>query len=163
AGRRQLGATPRGRSRQSARRPDEDTSSVRPHPEGDDHVSAEQWFDANSRYLSAALAWVRLLLERQAARSTGTALVPVTQPPTLGASRGWRFGKGPAAPAMTPNAPPPNLANEVERAAEAMAAAEAAMSPPPALAILSELLRLSHFERQVLLLCTAAELDTGIA
>jgi hypothetical protein len=126
-------------------------------------VSAEQWIDDNSRYLSAALTWVRLLLERQASRSTGTALVPVAPSPTPVASRGWRLGRGPARPAATPNAPHPNLANEVERAAEAMAAAEATMSPPPALAILSELLRLSEFERHVLLLCAAAALDTGIA
>jgi hypothetical protein len=37
------------------------------------------------------------------------------------------------------------------------------MSPPPALATLAARLRLSRFEQDILLLCTAMELDTGIA
>jgi hypothetical protein len=48
---------------------------------------------------------------------------------------------------------------EIAAAAEAMTAAEA-VDPPPALAILGQRLGLSRFERDILLLCAAMELDT---
>ena len=42
-------------------------------------------------------------------------------------------------------------------------AAEATCDPPPALVVLAQRLGLSHFEREVLLLCAAMEMDTRIA
>jgi ATPase family associated with various cellular activities (AAA) len=51
---------------------------------------------------------------------------------------------------------------EIEQAARLMELA-AAQEPPPALILLSQLLGLSDFERSLLLLCAAMELDTGIA
>ncbi|CAD5367069.1 ATPase family associated with various cellular activities (AAA) [Rubrivivax sp. A210] len=88
--------------------------------------AAASWHEGNARYLAAATAWVRALLEAMAG----------TQ------------GAGGAA---------------AEPAAREMALCESAMDPPPALAMLAELLGLSPFEQQVLLLCVAMELDTRVA
>jgi len=51
----------------------------------------------------------------------------------------------------------------VRQAAAQMDAAEAEMNPPPALVLLSQRLGLSRFEKEILLLCVAQELDTRIA
>jgi hypothetical protein len=54
-------------------------------------------------------------------------------------------------------------AEQIKQAITEMEAAEAQMDPPPALVLLSRRLGLSTFEREILLLCTALELDTHIA
>ena len=61
--------------------------------------------------------------------------------------------------------PPASEGTIDEQIAEAVneVAAAAEMDPPPALLMLAERFRLSRFEREVLLLCAAMELDTGIA
>ena len=92
------------------------------------------WQEGNEKYLSAALSWLRLRLERlakSAAEPTGS---------------------------ETESA---GMDKEIEHAAIEMAAAEA-MEPPPALIILSRRLGLSRFEQEVLFLCAAMELDTRI-
>ncbi|MDB5026351.1 MAG: family ATPase, partial [Candidatus Eremiobacteraeota bacterium] len=82
-------------------------------------MTSAGWLDANTRYLSAGVAWVRALLRERPRRAA-------------------------------------------EAAAEMQAVAES-MSPPPELVTLAEQLGLSEFERDVLLLCAATELDTSIA
>jgi len=94
------------------------------------------WSSANSRYLGAALSWLRLLLQR-------AALEDVPLAPTIG---------GVSTTASDA---------EIEVARLEMATA-ATMDPPPALVELAERLGLSMFEQNVLLLCAAPELDTGV-
>ena len=138
------------------------------------------WHEANDAYLAAAIAWLRLLLERQApARPpdfTPPALSPTpgpvtpVPPPGESSTSWWKFNR-PAgatgaptdAPAATPALalPPSSLTAAIEEAHERMRAAEA-IEPPPALTALASRLGLSPFERDVLLLCTAMELDTRI-
>lgn len=68
---------------------------------------------------------------------------------------------------IAPTSSPPATAIEtvtdeqISQAAATMAEAEA-MSPPPALVMLGQRLGLSRFEREILLLCSAMELDTSI-
>ena len=94
-----------------------------------------QWQKNNNEYLARALAWLRLRLEEQI---EGESRAP------LGAAVAQEVAE-----------------TETSRAAEAMGEAERA-DPPPALIILAERLGLSRFERELLLLCSAMELDTRI-
>ncbi len=115
---------------------------------------------------------------------------PIVAPPPaeVGAQAGWwtRLWNKPqperppepaapvlaALPAPDPDTPPepapaaaPAEASDPGPLAQAAAAmdAAAAASPPPALLILAQRLGLSAFERNVLLLCAAVEIDTRIA
>ncbi len=136
--------------------------------------SAEaDWARTNDAFLSAALAWLRLRLERLATpvsspspmTSAYPAPSPAPQAPTF-RDRFLRRGPAEAAP------PPPLLAlppaseavteAQIAEAAKAMDAAEEA-DPPPALVVLARRFGLSRFERDTLLLCAALELDTRIA
>lgn len=89
------------------------------------------WHESNADYLSAALSWLRLRLQRLASSADG-------QP-----------GNDPA--------------QAVQEAEERFAAPPAGTRAPPALVTLAERLGLSQFEQDVLLLCSAMELDTQIA
>jgi hypothetical protein len=88
------------------------------------------WIEANERYLVAALALVRLRLLRQATRIEAA-------------------GRSGAPPAD--RGEDPTDADLVE--AEARVAEAERGDPPPSALILSGRLRLSRFEREVLLLC----------
>jgi hypothetical protein len=90
------------------------------------------WQEINEQYLSAALHWLRLRLERLAASVKKQDVSSGEKSPTE---------------------------KEITRAAAAMLNAEAC-EPPPALFILSRRFGLSRFELEVLLLCAAMELDT---
>lgn len=116
-----------------------------------------QWQENNNRYLAEALAWLRLCLARLAggARPERQAEAMKEAQPS-----GW-FGKrkrsGEDAPPAADKAP------EDELAKAALAMADAAKAdPPPALEILGQRLGLSRFEREILILCAAMELDTRI-
>jgi hypothetical protein len=127
----------------------------------------ERWQEGNEQYLAAALAWLRLRLARQAGREQPAVQQPLSPPEPAPRSLRQRFLKWPPeAPASTTLALPPapdGVTNEqVAHAAAAMAEAEA-LEPPPALLILGQRFGLSRFEREVLLLCAAMELDTRIA
>ena len=97
-------------------------------------MSAQDWPAANAHYLSAALEWLRLRLARLAQAE-------------------------PAAPAA-PAAPVP-IDERIAQAAGEMKSLEMG-DPPPALIVLRQRLGLSVFERELLLLCAALELDTRI-
>jgi hypothetical protein len=121
------------------------------------------WLDANGRYIAAAVAWVRELLSRHAR-------VPSPQPPPELPRQAERRGFWQRRRLALPSAHSEGfvliggVADEQQhRGREAMMAIAAGMSPPPALVVLSQRLGLSEFERDVLLLCTAMELDTSIA
>ncbi|MGL4611894.1 MAG: ATP-binding protein [Trueperaceae bacterium] len=110
-------------------------------------MTVDQWQQGNDEFLSAALAWLRLRLEKLA---KGNNPPPSSQPTE---HRGL-FGKRNTMAAL----PAPSHDDELQRATEAMNAVEAKIEP--ALKFIGERLGLSTFERQVLLLCSAMELDT---
>lgn len=131
----------------------------------------EDWQKGNDKYLAAALMWLRLRLMRLAGPlqtavtpqpSHTQAVDPTSGPPIV--KRSW-FGRAFTAPSSTPLAlPAPSdtiTEEQVAEAAAAMAEAEA-IEPPPALVMLSRQFGLSRFEQEVLLLCVAMELDTGL-
>jgi hypothetical protein len=135
-----------------------------------------KWQQGNASYLAAALSWVRLRLERLAQRESIQQLRPVDHPspaavqpePSLFARwLGYSEDAKSAPPAGQPIGllPPASTATSNEQIAAAAKAMESAaeMEPPPALLILVERFGLSLFERELLLLCAAMELDTSIA
>jgi hypothetical protein len=109
------------------------------------------WQENNDKYLTAALAWLRLRLQRLAASH------PAAESPAAGSGFLGLFRR-------KPSAPPVKRVSEAEIADAARAVeAAAATDPPPALLILGQRFGLSPFEREVLLLCAAMELDTRTA
>lgn len=134
------------------------------------------WHATNTAYLSAAIGWLRLLLWRHAPEQPAAAPVVAADaratPRTAESAASapwWSFRRGePAAPAPSPRflALPPLTTTvseaQVAEALERVRAAEAS-DPPPAMSLLAHRLGLTPFERDVLLLCVAMELDTQIA
>lgn len=119
------------------------------------------WAEANKRYLAAALAWLRL---RLAQREHG----PVVPPPVQHNEPEQRQGflRRPAEQHPTPSAQSAPRAGTVDeqiaqKYAEMLAAE--AQDETPALILLAQRLDLSPFERHILLLCVAMELDVHIA
>jgi ATPase family associated with various cellular activities (AAA) len=96
-----------------------------------------EWLDSNEQYLAASLALLRLRLTKHAQS--------LDQVPGDGHARNR-----------------PVSDEEIDCAREAVEAAESAV-PPPAAIILSRRLGMSSFERDILILCAAMELDTRIA
>ena len=176
------------------------------------------WQAANDQYLTAAVAWVRLLLERhaqdrpqqraannlssgfsassdnstgsyisdsdstdqEAASTSGPAHEAIPQKPkTRRKPRKKEESESSSSESIQPagydeyqeygeSAPilsmPVDVHDEqIEMAARKMEEAQAHMDPPPALVLLSQRLGLSRFEKEILLLCVAVELDTRIA
>ena len=148
------------------------------------------WLDDNDRYLAGEIALLRQRLERLAARDGLTAMAgataavraetgpsPVVAPEDLPASQpapqvrpGRRFLRWRQAGAEPPTGPPPlepsepdvtPPAGEDDAGAPIGEAGEA--ERPPMLMLLAQRFRLTDFERHMLLLCTAMELDTRIA
>lgn len=135
------------------------------------------WHQANDAYLAAAVEWLRLLLARHVPP-------PPQQPVAAGEQRSvprteaseessswWSRRRTSAGNTPTPQAPmvrllpaaPMEVTPEQLRAAEqAMRAAETS-DPPPAMTLLARRAGLTSFERDLLLLCVAMELDTRIA
>src|SRR6185295_9073286 len=139
------------------------------------------WQQGNDAYLAAALAWLRLRLERLADQGRHAMVsAPLTPAPAAGASPTSLGASPPSlrerlrrrAAVTAASAPSPVLAlppasdavteQEIAEAAAAMAAAERT-DPSPALILLAQRLGLARFERDILLLCAALELDTRIA
>jgi hypothetical protein len=143
-------------------------------------MTTPSWQDVNAEYLSTALGWLRARLERRVRQEQGPAPSPAQEPqsapeskaPAKAGAHWWRLRQGeppqtaPKTPlALMPPAPGAGLdLDEVlARAAADLAAFESGSNPAPVLIQLSRLLGLSRFERDVLLLCVAMELDTGTA
>jgi hypothetical protein len=123
----------------------------------------EQWHQSNEAYLAAAMEWLRLRLQRMAEAGTrAKRRSPSSAGKKRSAGRLWKRSQPsePAASATKTVAATPDD-KATARAAVAMAEAEAA-EPPPAMMIIADRFGLTRFERQVLLLCAAMELDTRI-
>ena len=118
-------------------------------------TEATTWQEHNDRFLSAALNWLRLRIEEYIEQ--GGRPAPPPPPPAGPASSGSLFGWMEAGGEVL-EAPAAETA--VSRAARTME--RAAAEPSPALILLADRLGLSRFEREVLLLCAAMELDTRI-
>jgi hypothetical protein len=135
---------------------------------------AEKWMDDNNRYLAASLRWARLRLERLAPEEPPAVVSPtpvpapppVSPPPVARQRRRWGRGSQPpvaALPAALLPAPAQKgpAAEEQIRQAAAERESAADVDPAPALVLLAQRFGLSAFERDILLLCAAMELDTG--
>jgi hypothetical protein len=111
-------------------------------------LDAAAWQTANAEHLAAALHWLRLrLLRRAPVASAGEA------PPSRGL-----FGRAPAPQAGRA----PEVSEDELRGAEARLRERSATIPPPALELLARRFGLLPFERDILLLCAAMELDTRL-
>jgi ATPase family associated with various cellular activities (AAA)/Winged helix domain, variant len=108
------------------------------------------WLDDNDRYLEAELALVRSRLAR---------LAPPAAPAAAAApaKRRLRRRQESPGPRLLPMRTTEPLAEAIERRDRA-----AAIDPAPALWLLAARLGLTAFERDVLMLCIAAELDPGL-
>jgi hypothetical protein len=134
-------------------------------------TNGSDWLEGNSRYLAAALAWLRASMEQVAAQQ-GVPAAAVPMPayaPKEEPRAAWKsfLGRSSDAPVRNPNlllpsSRLPQADQQVAQAAEALEAASE-LDPPPALLILAQRLGLSPFEQQLLMLCVGMELDTGIA
>jgi len=130
----------------------------------------ERWQLGNEQYLAAALAWLRLRLERAASHEWSHSTQPNADSPGETAPPRRRLFRRAAEPAANssrssvPLLPPANISEEqIESAATAMGIAECDLDLPPALSLLAQRFGLSEFERNLLLLCAAMELDTRTA
>jgi len=122
---------------------------------------ATNWLDDNNRFLAKNVARLRALLEARAGHRNASFTSTETPPafllaravPERGANRTGAVAKA---------APPADAEPEGSEASPDGDAAKEAQQTPPALLILAQRLGLSPFEQEVLLLCAAVELDTGI-
>jgi len=108
----------------------------------------------NAAFLQAGLDWLRALLEEQ--RKQQQLPVPVAPQTTSRKFLGFDLSSEPA-----PTPAPPAAALQHPSVQEARARFDEASNllPAPALVAMAELFGLTEFERNVLLLCTAMELD----
>ena len=126
----------------------------------------ERCDQGNEAYLAAALHWLRLKLLSlgDEHRPDPQPAPPAREPGCLARLRHGikrRLGHSPRQEPMPPNQPAVTP-GELARAREAMERAER-QDPPPPLIQLSQRLGLSRFERELLLLCAAMELDPRAA
>jgi hypothetical protein len=113
-------------------------------------MSEADWLQANAKFLAAEIAWLRELLQAHNAS-------PPPPPPAPSAERRlWSLGRR-----NLLQAPPAQL--QIAPATTGPAEDSSSDIPPAALQLLAQRLGLSAFERNVLLLCAAMELDTAIA
>ncbi|MEO7013904.1 MAG: AAA family ATPase [Dokdonella sp.] len=152
-------------------------------------VGLDPWPEDNNRYLSSSLNWLRLKLQRAAAgRNTGAALssvsttsraageaeqsTPLRKPPrwyqrsSVPSSSAESAPFGATAPAkiiaiLDTTSALHALDSEIESAAEERQRC-AQVERAPALPMLAQQLGLSPFETDILLLCTAMELDPSV-
>jgi hypothetical protein len=124
----------------------------------------DRWLAANDAFLSELVAWLRGRLEQLAA-GPGTLEQPYPgEDPRRPASRSLLERRRRAAAEPVPTAPPVAAAAPSGAAAAPAALAEAeGLDEPLPLVLLARCLGLSAFERDVLLLAAAMELDTRIA
>lgn len=105
-------------------------------------LTRSEWLAANGEFLAASVAWIRGLLRQQAR------MMPESPTPAEPGAPVAPAEPGPADDALR------SLAAALEESAQSV--------PPPALVALGQRLGLSSFERGVLLLCAAVELDPSI-
>ena len=121
----------------------------------------EEWSAANDQFLSEQLRWLRRRLEELAASHASVPeeeSEPARRPQRSLLSRGRRTSSAHAA-----GATPLGRGSAIAALPEAARPGPAVEQEPPALLTLAQRLGLSTFEKDVLLLCVAMELDTGTA
>ncbi|MFL6863400.1 MAG: AAA family ATPase, partial [Allosphingosinicella sp.] len=118
-------------------------------------MTSQDWLDRNNEYLSAALARLRQRLAILVPPADAGPVKTYGEWPARGFFRS-RAVRAQALPLL------PSPARQAAAAVEEQLAYAAEGEPPPALVLLQRQLGLSDFEREILLLCIAAELDTGI-
>ncbi len=114
------------------------------------------WLENNDKHWAATIAWIRLRLQQ---------IAPPPVPPKQDepeTSSGWFKRNQPTGNKMLPAPAAVPTDEEVGLARQEMIKREE-QDPPPALNLLANYLDLSKFDRNVLALCTAMELDTRIA
>src|SRR5579872_7370587 len=121
-------------------------------------TNTPDWSETNQRYLTTSLAWLRLRLEQLIQHDHPVS--PQPQPVQQEQHRGLFGGRAEAPSSVTPRSTPTN--DQLAQYLSEMKAVES-QEPAPALITLSKHLGLSQFEREVLLLCVAMELDTRVA
>lgn len=131
-------------------------------------IDAAEWQRNNEAYLTAAFNWLRLRLKLLA--PPPVIIHTETSPITETEENYWIFFrrmktvvdvKKPIAQISSSLSDIEILRTQCLEAAEEMDEASK-VEPPPALVIVSDRLGLSDFERNILLLCAAYELDTSI-
>ncbi|MFD9567839.1 ATP-binding protein [Streptomyces sp. NPDC059994] len=144
----------------------------------DSSTARGEWEEYNNRHLADSLARLRTLLRERIAAATGSPAEEAAHPdPATDPDATATPAAGPDATA-TPAAGPDAAATRAAASEGTTAPAGAAGDPPPppssnappslhdhppALVGLGDLLGLSPFERDTLLLCAAPEFDPGIA
>jgi hypothetical protein len=123
-------------------------------------MTEADWLEANTRFMTTAVAWVRGLLQD---RVSPPAPRPAPPPVTVPAERRFWRGVGRRTNLSTPAETSGITPSTTEVTIEDVRSGVTQMAPPPALHVLAQRLGLSAFERDVLLLCVAMELDTSIA
>ncbi len=126
--------------------------------DGINGANKPDWLQTNQRYLTTSLAWLRLRLEQLVQHDHPA--TPQSQPVQQEQHRGLFGGRAESPPPVAPRSTPTN--DQLAQYLSEMKAAES-QEPAPALVTLSNRLGLSQFEREVLLLCVAMELDTRVA
>jgi ATPase family associated with various cellular activities (AAA) len=141
--------------------PPPDPAAVGPAPDG------RAWEERNNAFLRAALDWLRLRVTRLLPATPATLPVPPVAPsPALEPgddSQSWRRRRRPIAALEVPASAAGDVGEGVDAriaAAEQAVDEAASADPPPALHVLAWRLGLTRFERDVLLLAAAPELDT---
>jgi hypothetical protein len=128
----------------------------------------QSWQELNTRYLSTALAWLRLRLEYLTPREQTSIAPPVRSEAEQAQRRGF-LRRAPAPAASVPSIPIVTTKAvlsrnpQLDQYAQELSAMEAQEDELPALVVLCQRLDLKRFERDTLLLCVAMELDTRIA
>jgi hypothetical protein len=120
----------------------------------------EAWLDRNNAFLGAELADLRRRLKALAPETPGA---PPPPPSMVGrAARLRLLLQRRRAAADLPLLMSPDASARAAAAADQSADGPEEPDAPPALIMLGRRLGLSRFEREILFLCVAAELDTGI-
>ena len=104
-------------------------------------TTTASWLDENAEYLSAAIAWLRLLLERASPAESDTRASAKKDSKASGSA---------------------HSDDPIQKAAARMESLAAGMQSSPALLLLGDVLGLSRFELDILLLCAAAEFDPSM-
>lgn len=130
-------------------------------------MSDSSWQDANNRFLTNRLAWLRGRLLDHARQNRAPLTLPEPFAQESGGGKSfWNnlLGKesSQALKKTQPGLLPAASDDKSDSSDPRPAAKSTAGDNPPALTILSQRLGLTPFEQDILLLCAAIELDTGI-
>jgi len=125
-------------------------------------MSKQDWMTINEQHLAATLKWLRLKLQQLILPHPAQTELMNQQTTKDVSSRWFKRNKAQSGPSLLPPPTQHSDTNNIQRAVKEMESAEH-FDPPPALLILAQRLGLSTFDRQLLALCVAMELDTRIA